>query len=549
MVSCARLPWVLGLIATLGCQSNVGPEPGGPITDPGPPDPPVCADAPSPGPSPLRRLTRFEYNNTARELLGDDSRPASQFPPEEIGNGFGNDATALAASQLLVEGYASAARKLALRATSAESFAAVVGCEPEPSNALECATRFVQSFGARAYRRPLEPAEQDRLLKLFDSSYETRSFTEAVADVLTVILQSPRFLYRVELDEPANSGVAALSSYELASRLSYLLWGSMPDQALFERAATGRLVTAAQVREEAQRLLGDTRAHHVMRYFHANLFGISGLDYLAKSPESFPNFTPELGALMRRESEIFLDHAVWEDDGKFSTLLSASYTFMNAPLAAFYGVDGPAGDDFERVELEPTQRAGILTQAGVMAALTPGAATNPVLRGAYLRGRLFCDPPPDPPANLMVEEPAANPDLTTRERFAQHRTDTACNTCHALLDPLGLPFENFDGLGQWRETENGKPIDASGDLVGTDVAGPLSGGAEVARRIAQSGQAQRCYANQWMSYAYGRGFAPEDACMRRKVESAFATADGAIPELLLELTQTDAFMYRSEEAP
>jgi hypothetical protein len=323
----------------------------------------------------------------------------------------------------------------------------------------------------------------------------------------------------------------------------------MPDSALFERAARGELASPADVREEAQRLLADPRAHQVVRFFHANVFGLSGLDYLSKNTQSFPQFTPQLGPLLRREGETFLEHAVWEDDGKLSTLLSAGYTFMNAPLAAFYGVSGPTGDAFERVELDTTQRAGILTQAGLMAALTPGASTNPVLRGAYLRSRLFCDPPPDPPPNLNVEEPRADPELTTRERFARHRTDSACSGCHTLLDPLGLPFENFDGLGQWRDTENGKPIDASGDLVGTDVAGPLVGGVEVARRIAQSTQARDCYANQWLSFAYGRGFAPQDACTRRSVEQTFAATDGSILELLLELTQTDAFLYRTEEAP
>ena len=149
----------------------------------------------------------------------------------------------------------------------------------------------------------------------------------------------------------------------------------------------------------------------------------------------------------------------------------------------------------------------------------------------------------------MVEEPAADTAATTRERFEKHRSDATCNACHSLIDPIGLPFENYDGLGQWRDMENGTAIDASGDLVGTDVAGPVQGPVELVQRIAQSEDARRCYANQWMSYAYGRGFSAEDARTRERVEAEFLLADGGIHELLLALTQTDAFLYRSIEAP
>jgi hypothetical protein len=343
--------------------------------------------------------------------------------------------------------------------------------------------------------------------------------------------------------------VVKLTPYEMASRLSYLFLGSMPDTELFERAAHGELQTAESVREQAVRLLSEAPARRTVRHFHTTLFGLSGLDFLSRNSDVYPTFTPDLGPLLRRETETFLDHVIWEDDARFSTLMTGDYTFLNARLAQFYGVTGPSGEAFERVRLDPTQRAGFLTQAGPMAALTPGASTNPVIRGVYVRSRLFCDPPPDPPADLMVEEPAANTAPTARERFEKHRTEATCNVCHGLIDPLGLPFESYDGLGQWRDSENGEALDASGDLVGTDVAGPVSGPVELVGRIAQSQDAQRCYANQWMSYAYGRGFSDQDACTRESVEAEFLRADGNVHELLLALTQTDAFLYRSTEAP
>ncbi len=555
MASGVPTGWRLGLAAALACSAcdtettTTADAPGtaGSSSE----QPSSCTDVPSPGPSPIRRLNRFEYDNTVLALLGDASQPATLFPPEESGNGFGNDATALSASQLLVERYEAAARQLAASATT-QRWAKLVGCEPSAeAEEQSCAQAFIESFGQRAFRGPLSPDEVARLLGVFDTSRATLDFRGAIADVIAVMLQSPRFLYRVELGDAESDGsnMVRLTPYEMASRLSYLFLASMPDAELLERAGRGELQTPDSVRVQAQRLLADAGARRMLQHFHSTLFGLSGLDFLSRNSEAYPTFTPDLGPLLRQETETFIDHVVWQGDAKLSTLMSGSYTFLNARLAAFYGVTGPSSDAFERVELDPTQRAGFLTQAGPMAALTPGSSTNPVIRGVYVRSRLFCDPPPDPPPDLMVEEPAANVAPTARQRFELHRSEATCNACHGLIDPLGLPFENYDGLGQWRDTENGEPIDASGDLVGTDVAGAVAGPVEMVRRIAQSEDARRCYANQWMSYAYGRGFSAEDACTRERVEAEFLRADGGIHELLLALTQTDTFLYRSVEAP
>ncbi len=511
-----------------------------------------CQGPIQPGPSPIRRLTRFEYDRTVSDLLQDTSQPGRQFPPEELGNGFGNDATALSASLLLVERYYEAAGELALAALAPEKFQSFVGCAATgAADEMTCASQFLDSFGSRAFRKPVPSEQRDRLLAFYATSRAERAFAEAIGDLVAVMLQSPQFLYRVELDgvPQAGSAVATLSPFELASRLSYLFLGSMPDPTLFEAAKQGKLSSAAEVREQALRLLTDDRARQIVRQFHGSLFGLSGLDYLNKSVESFPQFTPDLGPLFRRETETFLDHAIWQGDSKFETLLTANYTFVNARLAAFYGLSGPVGDAFERVDLDPTRRAGFLTQAGPMAALTPGMATNPVIRGAYIRSRLFCDPPPDPPPTLMVKEPEPDTTLTTRERFVAHRQDPTCLGCHNLMDPIGFPLENLDGLGLWRDLDNGKPVDASGDVPGTDVAGPLNGPVELVKRIASSAQARNCYAGHWMSFGYGRGFTEQDACTRSRVESLFAESGGNVRELLASLTQTDAFLYRTVEAP
>jgi hypothetical protein len=501
--------------------------------------------------SPLRRLTRFEYNNTVRDLQLVDTRPADELPGEELGTGFGNDADAQSVSRLLVDGYRAVARKVAQAVTGdAAAAARVAGCDPA-SGEDACRQSFVSGYLERVFRRPAEPGELSSYDVTFTQGRDLGGdFASGVRAVVERSLQSAQFLYRVEVGEPVIAGgsLARPSAYEMASRLSYLLWGSMPDGVLLTAAREGKLATKEGVLEEARRLLADDRAKESLRYFHGMLFGTGGLDHLERDAELYPTFQPGMGKLFRQETETFLDDVVWSGAGDVATIFNAPYTFVNGPLATFYGIPNVTGDAFQKVDLDTTRRSGLLTQASLLTLTTPGSRTDPVVRGKWVYTKILCgtieDPPPDIP-----ELPDPVPGQSVRERLALHRAAAECAGCHELMDPLGLAFEHFDGVGLWRDTENGAAIDASGAVPETDVAGPFYGVVELAQKIAQSRDVRSCYAGRYLTYAYGRAVTGDDACSRAALQAAFEQAQGSVKELVLGVTQTDGFLFRPVTAP
>jgi hypothetical protein len=452
-----------------------------------------------------------------------------------------------------MEQYYAAASKLAGGAVAdAKVLPSLLGgCDPVKSGASVCAAAFIDGVGQRAYRRPLDAAEKDRLMGVFTATSAGADFKTGVTAVLRTMLQAPQFLYRVEMGTPVagSPGIRKVDQYEMASRLSYLLWSSMPDAELFAAAKAGKLGTRDEVLAQARRMLADRRTRDVAAFFHRIQFKLVGMEALAKDATVFPAYKPGTGALLAQEAARFLDYVVWDGEGDLGAILTAPYTFMNADLAKFYGVTGPKTAAFEKVDVDGTQRAGLITQAGLMALLTPGSHTNPVRRGYYVRERLFCTPPPAPPASLMVKPPTVDKNASTRESFANHSQDPACSGCHVLLDPIGFALEKYDGAGLWRTTENGKTIDARGDLVGTDVAGAFDGPVELARKLAASGQVRECYVGQWFQFAQGRAGSPDDACTVANLAAAFGKPGAKIKDLLLGLTQTDAFLYRTGGQP
>jgi hypothetical protein len=357
---------------------------------------------------------------------------------------------------------------------------------------------------------------------------------------------SPNFLYRAEVGLPPRPGetAARLGPWETASRLSYLLLGSMPDQELYRAAEAGELATREQVAAQARRLLADPRARPVVAHFHDQWLELERISTIEKDRRVYPAFTPELRGFLETEARMFLDSVTWEAPGDIASLFGAGHSFMNARLASFYGVKGPAGATFERVAQNPQQRAGFLTQAGLLAVLAKVNQTSPVERGLFVREQLLCDPPPPPPPGLQGKPPDLDPRLTTRERFTQHKENPACVGCHALMDPIGLGFESYDGLGAWRTAENGRPVDASGEIVGTDIAGPFVGAIELLRKLGRSAQVSRCVRTQWFRFAYGRNVTAEDECNVATLDAALAAGKGNVRELLVALTQTDSFLYK-----
>jgi hypothetical protein len=530
------------------------PEPEPPIDEPptGPAaTPDMCRDGKvRPGRAPLRRLTRFEYNNTVRDLLGDVSSPANALPAEELGNGFGNDAAAQAVSTLLAEEYATVAEGIAARATQTPAALGKLhacGATVTAGTEESCARSIIEGLAPRAFRRPLASGEADDLLALYRATrgLAGATFATAVAAMIEAVLQAPDFLYRVELGTPDRERpeLRRPTGDEMASRLSYFLWGTMPDPTLRMAARSGELLTADGVLAQATRMLADPKARPMVRYFFDNLLPISGLTDLERDPKLYPEYTAVLGALMQQETQRLLEYEVFEANGSWASALTAPYTFLNGPLATFYKVPGVQGMAFQKVPVDPQKRLGIITHASIMSGTTHSNHTNPVVRGAFIAGKLLCLKIPLPDASIAekIKPPDPYSGKTARDRYTQHQQDPVCRGCHASMDPLGFTLENFDAIGRYRAEENGVTIDASGSVPGSD--GMVSGAAEMMRKVAELESAQSCFAGQFIQFAFGKSLGPEDACLQSAVDTAFTKAGGNIKQLLLALTQTDAFVY------
>jgi hypothetical protein len=512
------------------------------------------AGAAEPPASPLRRLTRLEYNNTARDLFGFDLAPADGFPADEVAGGFSNNASVLTVSPLLAEKYLEAAEKLAAEAV--KNLTALLPCDPAAMGEEPCARQFVQRFGRRALRRPLEAPDVERLMRAFAAGRADGSFAEGIEVVIRAALQSPSFLYRFEIGGMPAAGekLVRLTQPELASRLSYFLWGSMPDDNLSAAADAGGLGSSHQVAQQARIMLQDPRARRAVTEFHRQWLGVGTLDTLVKDAQAHPEFTEELRVAMRAELPAFIDHLIWSADRRLATLLTAPLGFASGPLATLYGVAAPgpaAGADPQMVSFPPGARAGVLTQAAVLAVHALPDQSSPVMRGKFVRERFLCQEPPPPPPDLNVTPPEVDPSQPTRERFAQHTASPSCAVCHQLMDPIGFGFEGYDAIGRLRTMDGGRAVDESGWVVESDdLDGPFRGAGELGEKLAQSGQVRDCVATQWFRYAFGRHEAAVgDACSLAAVRKAFTSSGGDIRELLVALTQTESFLYRRAHGP
>ena len=502
--------------------------------------------------TPIRRLTRFEYNNTVRDLLGDTTDPADVLPPEEEVAGFNNQAAALTSSDLLIEQYMKVAEDVGARAVL-DIDALLPECDPELDGNDTCALSFIQDFGRRAFRRPLSQTEVERLKSVFDwavNDPDLGRFEDGMQVVIEAMLQSPSFLYRPELggETPVEGDVVPFTSWEMATKLSYMLWNTMPDAALFAAAEADELTTKEQIAAQATRMLDDDKARDLVRNFHTQWLLLTHLDSVTKDTNVYPAFNGSLRPLWTEEIQAFVEHVILEGDGSLRTLLTANYSFMNEELASFYGddvTDAVTGPEFRQVQLDPDRRAGFLTSAGLMATHANVNQSSPVFRGKFVREQLMCNTLPLPPNDLVIEPPQLDPEKTTKEQFEEIGANPACAGCHTLMNPIGFIFENYDGTGQWRDQQNGKDIDATGEVVQTDdIDGVYDGAVELASALAGSTQVQECVSSQWFRFAYNRTVTSEDSCSVEQLNDVFRSSDFNIRALLVALTQTNAFLYR-----
>jgi hypothetical protein len=292
--------------------------------------------------------------------------------------------------------------------------------------------------------------------------------------------------------------------------------------------------------------MADPRSRAARRAFYGAWLELEELDTLDKDAAANKGFTADLGPLLRQEIDLFLDEVLDEGDGKLTTLLTADFTFANPMLSAAYELPAVTGTAFQRVTVDAAQRPGILTRAGMMAALAKPDQSSPVRRGGFVRERLLCQDLPLPPNDIDVTAPKVTPGTTTKERFAQHTESSACRSCHLLIDPIGFGFENFDAVGRWRDQDQGRPVDASGEVIGTDDAnGAYRGPAELIGKLARSGQVARCAVTLSFRHAQARGESADDACALGGLFATFEASGRDLARLPLQLVQTDAFLHRT----
>ncbi|WP_437316454.1 DUF1592 domain-containing protein [Sorangium sp. So ce385] len=554
-------PLLLALVAA--CNGQIG-GPGGDDTGPGPgagsggvgepesgqpPDDvlasPFC-QTPQPGAAPLRRLSNDEYTNTLKDLFAGvpgvaptiDAAVAT-FPNEPESLGFRNNAGFLTVGSLVAQKYLDAAEQIAAVAAKAPG---LVSCDPAALGELECARDFIRTFGARAYRRPLTEAEVQSYEERFTAGADGYTFQDGIEWVVFSMLQSPNVLYRVEFGKESAGDVTEPTPYEMASRLSYLLWQSQPDEELARAAAAGELGTPDQIEAQVRRMLADPKADRLFEYFDQWL-DIDLLSGMTRDPAVYPDLASGLPALLQEETRTFVMSVFADPGGSFGELLTADHSFVNGALARHYGVDGVSGDDFVRVDMPG--RSGVLTQ-GMLLTRDKATRTSIVRRGLKVRTDLLCGLVPAPPNNVQLDLEGLGEGLSQRERLERHRTDPTCAGCHQMMDPIGVVFESFDAVGRSRTAdEDGKPVDTSSTIAYTrDIDGPVANAAELGQRLAESEEARACYVLQNFRFFYGRDRTDADRCSMAALSVAFQESGYSLSELVVALTRTDAFRYR-----
>jgi hypothetical protein len=508
---------------------------------------PVCTDTTTakPGRSPLRRLNLAEYARTVHDLLGvDTSMVTSTFPPDNTGLGFTNNADVLAVTSLQAEAYMTASEQFATAAVA--NLSTLLPCDPTKTGEDACAKQFITAFGLRAFRRPLTTDEGTTFFNLYTAGRTGGVFADGAALVIQGMLQSADFLYRVEATDPTAplTAIMPVAPYEMATRLSYFLWGTLPDATLFAAAAAGQLATPDQIKAQVTRMTADPKAKQAVASFHGEWLSTGVVRGVDKDKTMFPEFTDAIRADMQQELSTFVDQVFWTD-GKLETLLTAPYSYMNKELATFYGLTPPVADGFQKVMLDPAQRAGIVTQPAILASNAKPNQTSPVLRGKFVREQLLCQQLPSPPANLVIVVPQVTPGSTTRQRFAMHESQSSCASCHKLMDGMGLGFEQYDPLGRWRTQDQGLPIDASGTIIATDdIDGDFVGGVALAQKLASSGETRGCFVREWFRYANGRSEIPADQCTLQSLGAQFDAEGHDMRQLLGNIAMSDAFRFK-----
>lgn len=512
-----------------------------------------------PGRVVAHRLNRVEYDNTIRDLFGVDLQPSSQFgfPEDNYIEGFDNNADALTASPLLLERYQAAAAAIVTQAldpapANAAQRARIMTCDPVTLGQAACANQILTGFATRAFRRPLMAAEvapYTALLGVADS------FEQAISLALQAMLLSPKFVFRVEAN-PAADTVAPLDGYELASRLSYFLWSSMPDAELLQRAADRSLLRPDEIARQVSRMLQDPKAASLLDNLAGEWFASRELAVKEITLTDF-TFDDALRDAMGQEAKLFLGELI-RGDHPLGDLLDADFMFVNQRLAQHYGMPNASmlGDAFQKLPVSDARRGGgVLTQANFLTVTSQRDRTSPTRRGKWVSENLLCVviPPPPPKIPELVANDMTMP-TSTRDRLALHRQKgTTCNGCHQYMDPLGLAFEHYDAVGRYRDTDLGAAIDASGEIPITNV--PFDGESSLTQALSQDPRVDDCVTRKLFTYALGRslvtnaqpGSAIDDAAALADVKLQLFQSGERMATLLALIAQSPLMTMRTGE--
>jgi len=518
---------MLGLGVVLGvasCQGNIGDGDGAPAAG-------DCAAGP--GHVGLQRLTRAEYNRTVQDLFGITSEPADAFPPDSATDGFDNNAASLTTSPQLASLLLGAAESVAEEALATNP-AAIITCDPQDGS---CLRDVLAALALRVYRRPASETELDDLVALVGyAQSEGETVEGGIEHALSAMLMSPQFLYRgIPIQAPtAGIAVRPLDDFALATRLSYFLWGSTPDDALLAAAKAGTL--RAELRDHFDRMLADPKSDALYEGFVRQWLKLGKLEAATPDPAAFPEFDEDLRAQMAEEMRLFFQDLKARDASPLEIVTSTS-TFASAGLASIYGVSGPTGDSLEPIATDPKKRAGVLTMPAILTMTSGPDKPNIVKRGVWLAEAILCAKPPPPPPGVSLElDP--DPSLTERERLAQHRQDPSCASCHDLIDPLGFAFERYDAIGRWRDEVNGEPVDDLGELPDGRT---FNGVMELSAMLVDSPDLAECVTERVATYALGRTLSADEACVVSGIAAANVSLDSRLSDLLWAVVQSDAF--------
>lgn len=499
------------------------------------------------------RLTHRQWENSVQELfyLAQPSGLSEAFraDPYESGYLFDNNGQALDVDEALWAGYRSAAVQMADRAM-ADSVIREAIFPIDTGDDAAMGAAFIRDFGLRAFRRPLtdiEVADYSALFAQGSQLYvDLDAFEAGIRVVVESMLQSPFFLYRIETSSESDGRVVPLNSFEVASRLSFAFWDSMPDEGLFDAALADGLRDAQAVRNEALRMLDDPRALAVAEGFHDRLFTSAKFLSAEPSPGVFPNAPDDLGELALEEFHHFVNEIVFASGGGVEALLTSSETFVNADLAEIYGLPDALGNEFERVQLPAGQRRGILTQIGFLAGNATGVNPDPIHRGKFILERITCTdipPPPDMVPGLPVVQGQTNRQAI---EALTEQSGTVCVSCHGpLINPFGFPFENYDSTGAFRVLDNGLAVDPATTILLDGARVEVENAFELIDALARSPAVHACYAKHWVEYVSGRPAVAGDDPLIARLGTVSLDEQMSLKELLVELAASEAFRSRS----